>query len=166
MTYRISTPMAGYQKIADGDTEQRHALGTIVKAIDETFGEGEFVYLKNSATLIVGALVTYDPVNRTTTLSPNTANLTNPVAVAMAALTTSQYGWFQIGGQAVIKKSAVVVSPGVALYLSATTGRVRSSAASGKQVQGCRAINAATVAAATSTITAVINRPVLQGQVI
>lgn len=166
MAFKLTEPLPGAQKITVGDETQNHPLGKIVQAKDDTLGEGEFIYLKNSATLIVGALVTFDPVNNTTTLSPNTANLTNPFGVAMAALTTSQYGWFQISGAAVIKKSAVTVSPGVALYLSATTGRVRSSAASGKQISGCKSVNAATVAAATSTVQALISRPCGQGQVI
>ena len=41
MTYVISTPLVGAQPIAVTDTNKNHALGTIVKAIDPTYGEGE-----------------------------------------------------------------------------------------------------------------------------
>lgn len=166
MAYTPTTPLLGFQPIAVTSTTQNHSLGTICRAVDPTYGEGEFIYLKGVASTVVGSLVTYDPVNATTTLSPNTANLAQPVAVAMSANVASQYGWYQIGGAAVIKKTAVKVSPNVALFQSATTGRVMSTVASGKEVLNCRSVNAATVASATSTITAVIQRPFMQGQTI
>ena len=46
MTYIIVEARAGMQPIADTSTTQRHPLGTIVRADDATYGEGEFVYLK------------------------------------------------------------------------------------------------------------------------
>lgn len=139
-------------------------LGTIVRAEDPTYGLGEFVYLAGVGSTVVGSLVTYNQLTGATTLSPNTANLAQPVAVAMAANTSATaLSWYQIAGAAVIKKTAVKVNPNVAIYQSATTGRVMSTAASGKQVLGARTNNAATVASATSTITVLIDRPHLQG---
>ena len=139
-------------------------LGTIVRAEDPTYGLGEFVYLAGVSSTVVGSLVTYNQLTGATTLSPNTANLAQPVAVAMAANTSATaLSWYQIAGAAVIKKTAVKVNPNVVIYQSATTGRVMSTAASGKQVLGARTNNAATVASATSTITVLIDRPHLQG---
>ena len=77
----------------------------------------------------------------------------------------SQYGWYQIAGAAAIKKTAVAITPSVPVYISGTAGRVRGTAASGKQILGARTVNAATVAAGTSTITVLINRPHAQGAV-
>jgi hypothetical protein len=142
-------------------------IGTIAKFWNPTYGEGEFIYLYGVASLAIGNLVTYNPVTGLTTLSPNTANLDQPVAVSMTANTDNTKGsWFQIGGVATILKTAVKVSPNVAVFQSATTGRVRSSAASGKQLLNARTVNAATVTTTTSTITVLIQRPFLQGQVI
>lgn len=170
MTYIITSHQIGMQRIGEVSTSattgKQHPLGTIVRAKDPTYGEGEFIYLEGVANTVVGSLVAYDIVNGTTTLAPNTANMGRPLAVAMSANGANSYDWYQISGAAVIKKSAVVVSPSVALFLSGTAGRVRSSAASGKQVLNARTINAATVSAAVSTITVQINRPFAQGQVI
>ena len=162
--YTPITTLLGLQPIAVTSTVQNHPEGTIVEATDPTFGGGEFMYLKGVASTVVGSLVTFDPVNHTTTLSPNTANLAQPVAVAMSANVASQWGWYQVQGAAVIKKTAVKVSPNVALFQSATAGRIMSTVASGKQLVNARSVNAATVLSAVSTITAVIDRPFLQGQ--
>jgi len=156
----------GIQPIGLSSTVQNHPLGTIVRAYDSTLGQGEFIYLKGIASTVVGSLVTFDVAGGITALSPNTANLGQPVAVAMSANVASQYGWYQISGPAVIKKTAVKVSPSVALFQSGTTGRVMPTVASGKEVLNCRSTNAATVASATSTISAIIDRPFLQGQAI
>jgi len=141
--------------------------GMVARAFDPTYGEGEFILLAGVASTVVGSIVTYNSTSFTTTLAPNTANLAQPVAVAMAANTSaSTWGWYQIGGVAVVKKTGVPVSPTVAIYLSATAGRVKSTAASGKQILGARSANAATVAAGTSTVQVIIDRPHAQGQVI
>lgn len=165
MTWVITDNRLGLQKIADTSTTKNHQLGEIVQAEDRTYGGGEFIYLKGVANTIVGSLVTYDPVNSTTTLIPNTANLAQPVAVAMSANVLANYGWYQISGAAIIKKTGVPVTPGVVVYIGGTAGRVKATAASGKQILGARAVNAATVAAGTSTITVLISRPHAQGAV-
>lgn len=157
----------GLQPIEVTSTVQNTDEGTIARAYDSagTFGGGEFIYLKGVASTAVGMLVNYDPVAHTTTLTPNTANRNSPVAVAMSANVASQWGWYQIGGAAVIKKSAINVAPNVPVYQSATIGRVMSTAASGKQIMNARTVNAASVASATSTIRVLINRPFMQGAV-
>ncbi|XUM19755.1 hypothetical protein ACRAVF_19000 [Bradyrhizobium oligotrophicum S58] len=141
-----------------------NVLGKIVKAVHPTYGEGEFIYAKGVASTLVGSLVTYNSLAPSTTLAPNTANLDAPVAVAMSVCTAGNYGWYQIAGLATILKTAVKVSPSVPLFLSATAGRVMSTVASGKQIMNAISNNAATVASATSTIVALIQRPFAQGQ--
>ena len=141
--------------------------GEIIEAQDTTtYHGGEFIWLRGVASTAVGSLVTYDPFNNTTTLAPHTANLDAPLAVAMAANTvTTSYAWYQIAGAAVIKRvTGGKTSPSVPLYLSATAGSVQSTASNGKQLLNCITVNAATVASATTTITALINRPFAQGQ--
>lgn len=141
-------------------------LGQVARAFDPTYGEGEFILLVGVASTVVGSLVSYNATTYQTALSANTANLAGPVAVAMSACTAGLFGWYQIGGLAVIKKTAVAVSPQVAVYQSATTGRVMATAASGKQILGARAANLASVTSTTSTVIVSINRPHKQGAVV
>jgi hypothetical protein len=169
MTWIFQENRLGLQPVEVTSTVQNADEGTVTRAYDSagTYGGGEFIYLKGVDSTVVGSLVTYNMVSHVTTLSANTANQNSPVAVAMSANVTGSWGWYQIGGAAVIKKTAVKVSPSVPLYQSGTTGRVMSTAASGKQLVNARSANVAgaTVASATSTITAIIDRPFLQGAV-
>src|SRR5579859_4921841 len=149
MAYTPVNPEAGVQPIAVTSTTQNHPLGTRVRAYDPTFGEGEFIYLAGVASTVVGSTVTFNQVTGATTLSPNTSKLGEPIAVAMSANTaTTSWGWYQIAGAAVIKKTAVKVSPGVQLYQSGTAGRLMSTVATSKQIMNMYTINAATVASA------------------
>ena len=163
MAYVPSTPIAGIQPIASTSSTANHPYGAVINASDTTYGGGTFVYLKGVTSTVVGSVVSYNLLTGATTLVPNTANLGAPLAVAMAACTTGLYGWYQVGGTAVIKKTGVKVNPAVKLYLSGTAGRLMSTAASGKQVLELITSNAATVASATSTVTALIQWPVAQG---
>ena len=75
MAYKISTPLLGFQPIAETSTTQRHPLGTIVTAIDPTYGAGEFIYLKGIGSTAVGTMVDYDQTLGTTALSPATGGI-------------------------------------------------------------------------------------------
>jgi len=176
MAYTFDDYKAGLLQIANIDTgittangtaaipTPPNVLGSVIRAFDPTYGEGEFIMLVGVASTVVGSLVTYNTTTYQTSLSPNTANLAQPVAVAMSANTAGTFGWYQIEGLAVVKKTAVAVNAGVPVYQSATTGRVMPTAASGKQVLGARTANLATVASTVSTVIVSINRPHMQGQ--
>ena len=178
MAYSFTENRAGMLQIAntdDGFTPPNGTtaipnppatLGMVVRAFDPTYGEGEFIMLLGVASTVIGSLVSYNATTYQTALSANTAGLAGPVAVAMSACTSGLFGWYQIGGLAVIKKTAVIVSPQVAVYQSATTGRIMSTAASGKQLLGARSANLASVVSATSTVIVSINRPHKQGQAV
>jgi hypothetical protein len=178
MAYSFVEPRAGMLNIDQTDAGVTMAngtsavptppatLGQVARAFDPTYGEGEFILLVGVASTVVGSLVSYNATTYQTALSANTANLAGPVAVAMSACTAGLFGWYQIGGLAVIKKTAVAVSPQVAVYQSATTGRVMATAASGKQILGARAANLASVTSTTSTVIVSINRPHKQGAVV
>ena len=175
MAYSFTENRAGLLQIANTDSGVTMAngtsaiptppatLGMVCRAFDPTYGEGEFILLVGVASTVVGSLVTYNATTYQTTLSANTANQATPVAVAMAANTAGLFGWYQIGGLAVIKKTAVATNAQVAVYQSATAGRIMATAASGKQVLGARSANLATVASTVSTVIVSINRPHLQG---
>lgn len=169
MVWKITTPVIGTQRIADTSTSATTGklvpLGTRVSAKDPTFGEGEFIYLLGAANTVVGSLVTFNATTYLTVLSPNTANLGSPVAVAMSANVANSYGWYQVSGLATIKKTAVAVSPQVAVHQSATIGRIMATAASGKQILGARSANLTSVTSTTSSVVVLINQPHLQGRV-
>ena len=176
MAYTFDDYKAGLLQIANIDTgittangtaaipTPPNVLGSVIRAFDPTYGEGEFIMLVGVASTVVGSLVTYNTTTYQTALSPNTANLAQPVAVAMSANLAGTFGWYQIEGLAVVKKTAVAVSAGVPVYQSATVGRIMPTAASGKQLLGARTANLATVASTVSTVIVSINRPHLQGQ--
>jgi len=159
--------LVGFQPISTNSTTQKHRLGIRVRGYDATLLEGEFIYLKGVASTVVGSLVEYSDSDFDTTLTPDTAATGRPVAVAMSACVANEFGWYQVFGLATIKKTAVVVNPGkVKIYQSATTGRVMPTAASSKMIWGCIAANAATVAAATSTVICQISYPQMSGVVV
>lgn len=165
MAYTPTNPEAGIQPIAQAAATGtvNHPLGTCIRAYDPTFGEGEFIYLYGVASNIVGAVVSYNQLTGITTLLANTTDLALPLAVSMNANVSVTTGsWYQIRGAAVIKKTAVKVSPAVKLYISGTTGRVMSTVATSKQLMSVISINAATVLSAVSTITAQIVYPTAQ----
>jgi len=176
MAYSFTENRAGLLQIANTDSGVTMAngtsaiptppatLGMVCRAFDPTYGEGEFILLVGVASTVVGSLVSYNATTYQTALSANTANQATPVAVAMSACTAGLFGWYQIGGLAVVKKTAVAVNAQVAVYQSATTGRIMPTAASGKQLLGARSANLATVASTVSTVVVSINRPHLQGQ--
>ncbi len=68
MPYYITNAIAGTQSIAETDTVQRHALGTIVDAYDPVYGAGEFVYLAGVASTAIGSWVTFNRDDSTTAL--------------------------------------------------------------------------------------------------
>jgi hypothetical protein len=176
MAYTILNPEAGICQIANTDAGVTFAnassaaptppnqLGKIVRAIDPTYGEGEFIMLAGVASTAIGSLVVYDGTTYATTLIANSANQSRPVAVAMSANTSSStYGWYQIGGTAVVKKTTVAIAPKVSVGIGGVG--VLGNTASGKEILGARSANTATVASATTTINVVINRPHAQGRV-
>ena len=175
MAYTILDPQAGYLPINQTDAGLTHPnaasatptpplmLGSIVKAADPTFGVGEFILLAGVASTAIGSLVTYNTVSYTTTLCPVTANLGQPVAVAMSAnVAATTWGWYQISGVAVVSKSTGLgLANNVAVAIN-SIGKV-GTVASGKQVLGVRTANS--TVSATTTVRLIMDRPHLQGRV-
>lgn len=164
MAYKITNPQMGLPAIGEVQTTVPSAcpVGTICTAADPTYGGGEFIFLPTNASQVVGSLVYYNTTAPSTTLTPNTADLAASVAVAMDAYSAG-YAWFQIAGAAVVKKTASKGLPNNAIFLSATSGRVVTSSASGKAILGARTNNTTTVTTTTSTLVVTINRPHLMG---
>ena len=159
--------VAGAQPIANTETSAKHNLGQIVRGYDPTYGEGEFIYLLGVGSTIVGALVKYNATTYQTALLSvtNGKNKGVPVAVAMSANVASQYGWYMISGNAVIKKTTVAVTPQVPIFVSATDGRLKVLASAGQQILGAQTANLTTIVTTTSTVVVTISRPHTQGQI-
>jgi hypothetical protein len=180
MAYIHTEPKAGLPAITDHAipatvetvgstviTSKQVPLGKIVRAVDPTYGEGEFIRLVGVASTVVGMLVKYNATTYQTALLSvtNGKNKGVPVAVAMSACVANEHGWYQISGLAVVKKTTVAVTPQVPIFISATDGRMKVLASAGQQILGAQTANLATVVTTTSTVVVAINRPISQGQI-
>lgn len=134
MAYIITDGRIATQRIETTDTSQNWPLGTIVRAKDPTYGEGEFVYLKGVASTAVNDVVIYDQYAGTTTRA--VAGSRGPAAVAMSANVANQYGWYQIGGAAVVNAGTVAAAGNV--YATSTAGTVDDATVSGDKIDGAR----------------------------
>lgn len=163
-----TTPELGIQPIAVNSTVKNHPLGTIVAASDPTYGAGEFIYLLGVASTVVGSVVTWNGVatgtpTMQTTLAPATANLAQPLAVAMSANVAAQFGWYQIQGNAVCATNGTLAAGPGPVYL-AGSGQLSSTGVAGKQM--VNAVNVtATGTPATAQAVIEINRPFAQGAI-
>lgn len=140
MTYVIDNPRLGLPVITDTDTTQAVPLGTIVNATDDTYGGGEFIYLKGVASTVLGSWVTVNEDDYSTALLA--ANAIGRVAVAMSINVASQYGWYQIGGKAIGKAAASYADNGL-VYATATAGTIDDAVVAGDRVK--KAIGASAV---------------------
>lgn len=156
MTYAVHS-LPGAQPITDTSTVKKHALGTIIRATDETYGEGEFIYLLGVTSTVVGSIVNYDDTWQTALDTSATAGPSRPLAIAMSANVGSSYGWYQISGMATaVKANSVSFADGAGL--GAASG-LAVAVATGTVIQGAIV---RTVASAKSDVTSVkiaINRP-------
>lgn len=166
MGYTVSS-RAGMQAIDLTSTEQKHPLGTVVSGNDPTYGDGDFIYLLGVASTVVGDVVIYNATTYQTvrTVGATHKNSGAPVAVAMSANVAAQYGWYQVSGNAVVKKTAVAVTPQVPVMLSATAGRVKVLTSAGFMIVGARSANLTTTTSTTSSVVVTIARPHIQGQI-
>lgn len=163
MAYSVSN-LAGAQPIANTSTDQKHALGTIVRANDPTYGEGEFIYLLGVASTTVGSVVTFDASTYQTVLCAVGGNIPRPIAVSMSANVASQYGWYQISGQAVCAKTCTISLAAGAAVGVLTTGLIAGTG-SGKEIQGAAVAAVASATAGRTTVKVMIARPHKQGRV-
>ncbi len=135
-TWNIVTPLIGAQPIATKSTTQKHPLGTIVRAVDATLGEGEFIYLKGVSSTAVGSWVGYFP-NGTSILA--VANGCYPLAVSLTTnTTTGSYAWYQISGTANALGLTSITTTSGFLWLTSTAGSVDDASVIGDAVVNAR----------------------------
>ncbi len=157
----------GIQPISTTSATPNHDLGTIVRARDQIYGEGEFIYLLGCAGTAIGSVVIWEgqavgvPTYQTA-LAPATLYLAQPLAVAMSANVSAQYGWYQLGGQAVVKTNGTLAA-NVAVYL-AGTGQLTSTPSLGLEVEDATSISASGTPSSGLAIVE-IDRPFAQGAV-
>lgn len=177
MAYSHIDPTAGLMQIANTDSgvtlpnassaspTPPMSLGMIVQAKDPTYGVAEFILLAGVASTAVGSVVTYNTSSYTTALAPVGANKPQPIAIAMSANTSSStWGWYQISGVAVVKKTCTVSLAAGATVGVLTTGLIAGTG-SGKEVQGALVAAVASATAGRTTVQVVMNRPKMQGRV-
>ena len=177
MTYVPASPGLGYAPIAStnaaitsmyvGGRKPGPELGDIIRAVDPVYGAGEFIFLLGVASTVVGSLVTWSgglgaPTFQTA-LAPSTANLAQPVAVAMSINLAGFYGWYQISGNAVIATNGTLATGPAPVYL-AGSGQITSTAAAGKQVVNAQNVSA-TGTPSTGLAVVFIDRPFAQGAI-
>jgi hypothetical protein len=134
MAYTITNGALGYPAITSHAAAGYVALpplGTIVHAVDPTYGAGEFIFLKGLDATAVGSWVTYNLDDWSTALLA--ANAIGPVAVAMSACVTGEYGWYQIQGKAVGKALAAYADNGL-VFATGTAGSVDDAVVDGDMV--------------------------------
>jgi len=143
MAYTIVDPILGAQPISEVSTTKRHPLGTVVRATDETLGEGAFIYAKASA-----AILQYDAVwvkgssQFAAKISETLVKTPGDVAFAQIAFAADEYGWFQRQGSPTVR-----CKPGTekntALFVNASVGTLGGVTAS-QMILGVVAVTSVT----------------------
>lgn len=167
MTWIVTDARVGTQAIdvtatttaTDVPAGSQPPIGTIIRAVDETYGPGEFIFLNGVASTVAGDVVIYDPYAGTTTRAVSASR--GPVAVAMSANVANQRGWYQISGSALVKVSAGVTANAL-LCLSATAGTISHTAVTAQRVDNAIA-KTATDTPVTGKAIVLINRPAANG---
>ena len=137
LNYQPTSPVAGLQPITVTSTTQAHPLGTVIRAVDSNYGEGEFIYLKGVASTTAGDLVVFDAKAGTTTRTVAGTTKTGAIAVAMSANVASQYGWYQVGGEAIVNTtSAGTGAANANLVQTATAGQATVGATGANIISG------------------------------
>lgn len=139
MTFKIKDAVIGVQEIATTSATQNHPLGARVKAVDPTYGEGEFIYLEGVANTAIGSFVTILEEDFSTALLA--ANAIGQVGIAMSANVADQYGWYQISGHAV-GLAATGYADNALVYATATAGTVDDAVVAGDRVKKARSCSA------------------------
>ena len=156
MAFTSEEPRIVEQAIATNSTTQKHPLGTIVRAVDATYGQGEFIYLQGIGSTVIGSVVEN---NNTYVTALNTIALETPVplAVAMSACVASEFGWYQIGGESRMKKTITVSFAADALV--GTAAGFAIAVVTGLVVQGALVAVVASAATGVGLVRVMINRP-------
>lgn len=164
-TWHIADPVLGNQDIATTSTtiSKAHFLGQIVSGYDVSNGYGEFIYLLGVANTVAGSVVTWNAQTYQTTLAAAGTNVPFPIAIAMSANVATQFGWYQIAGLAIAKKTCSVSIPVGAIGV--LTAGLIAKTATGKEVEGATATAISSNKAGNTSVVLLMNRPHMQGRI-
>ncbi len=167
-TWISESTQIGWTAPGNVDDSMLVPCGTVATFRDSVLGGGEFIYLLGATNTILGSVVSYIQsagvsLTGTTTLWGGTAGTGAPLAVATAAIVASKWGWYQIGGAAIVATSGTVTA-GNPLYFQAA-GVLQSAAVNGKAVLGAAASSSNGVPTTNQTIVQ-LDRPHAQTQTV
>ncbi|KKN56841.1 hypothetical protein LCGC14_0568230 [marine sediment metagenome] len=129
MAKELTGPTGSFFEDTDAvHSSLRHPLGT------RAYGPAgeEFIYLQGVISTVLGSVVTYDEDHVTTLI---VADAVGRVAVAMAAIVASSYGWYQIYGKNE-NTGCDTIAADKACYIDGTAGRIDDAATAGDWVAG------------------------------
>lgn len=129
------------------DTVKNHELGA--RACDDA--GNQYIYLQGVASTLAGSAVTFDEAHLTTLA---VADGVGRVAIAMAAIVASSYGWYLVYGTAAIAKVSSPCATDVQLFLTASPGSLSDNDVDGDAVICAISRNAPTAAASANAYTA------------
>lgn len=140
MTFRIKDcGNIGFPQIDDVSSTAKVPLGTIITAGDDAGGgEGRFIYLQGVASTVAGDACVYSVTTFVTTRA--VAASRGAIAIAMAPIVASTYGWYQICGRAAV--NAVAAAADGLCYLTATAGQINNAVVATQGIDGMRTATA------------------------
>lgn len=138
----LTGPWAFHADTTTIDASKEFPLGT--KAWD--INGNEYIYLQGVASTAANDCVTFDESHVTTR---STANAQGRVAVAMAAVVASSYGWYQIYGNATCAVAASFADNG-SVYLTSTAATLDDADVAGDAVVGM--VGRSAIASGTATM--------------
>lgn len=155
MAYKFITPRLGAQAIADASTTQKHYLGEIAEAVDDTNngGVGQFIYVQASNSLTQYDAVAIKGSYKCAPLTITNGKLAIEVGFTQSAVgAKDSYCWVQKQGRPIVR-GALATQPDVPLFASATGG-VLTSVSTSVHIQGILAITQVTNSANPTTCVA------------
>jgi hypothetical protein len=122
--------------------------GFVIRGLDQALGGGEFIFGKCSEALLAGDVVELTTVftsgNGLVTAQKwraTTASIGQQLGVAMAALSSGNFGFFQVQGNAIVNSNGVTAAGDRAFWQA--NGVVSTTLVAGKQALGMNAMSAA-----------------------
>ena len=134
MTYRISDGWIGGQAPSDTSSTQKHQPGVEMEAIDETYGAAIMVYARAASAITYGMFVLLQE-DTPFSATPLVTTTSGAVAVAMTAMASGDYGWFQRTGKAIGQAAAGYADNALVYAMASPAGQVSSTVVAGSRIK-------------------------------
>lgn len=136
------------------DTTAQYPLSTLARDAQDN----EYIYLKGASGIAPNALIVYSEGSFAT--APAEHAFVGPMAVAMSAFGSGQFGWAQVRGTATVNIAESVTAYNQ-LYLTSTPGAVDDAIVAGDLIFGMFSLSGAS----SGTVPAWIDRPYVPGNI-